>query len=109
MHWQDSSRHMPEPQNDGQLKQIAINAFKDFDVDKGGYLDLHEFMDALRALRLTITYHEAIDCFLRCDENEDGRITEAEFTKIYIDEHKTRPYHLYAQQPQPPQNPSMRP
>lgn len=68
----------------------ATGTFDRFDVDRSGYLDLQEFMDALRALHLSITYHQALECFIRCDANEDGRIGKEEFVNVYIDEMNKR-------------------
>ena len=71
---------------------------------------MQEFMDALRDLHVSITYHGALECFARFDENEDGRITEEEFVRIYIEEMKAshaRAYvSPYAQPPPPPPPPN---
>ncbi|KAI0559470.1 hypothetical protein FGB62_149g013 [Gracilaria domingensis] len=69
-----------------EAMQEARNMFKKFDVDDGGYLDLQEFMDAFRALKLAITYHEAMACFAMADQNEDGRISEEEFMHTYAEQ-----------------------
>lgn len=76
-------------------------------MDAGGYLDLQEFMDALRALHLAISYHEALDCFGRYDVNEDGRISQDEFVRIYVSEKRNR-NRSYAVQ-YPPQLPRTHP
>lgn len=71
-------------------REAAAAVFDRFDGDRSGYLDLQEFMDALRALHLAISYHDALDCFAECDANEDGRIGRAEFVNKYIHEMKKR-------------------
>lgn len=72
--------------NEEATRNMAGEVFDRFDVDKGGYLDLQEFMDALRALHLAITYHETMERFFRADHNRDGRISKDEFISIYIEE-----------------------
>lgn len=72
--------------NEEAARTTASATFDRFDQDRGNYLDLQEFMDALRALHLAITYHDAMDCFARADHNRDGRITKEEFIKVYIEE-----------------------
>lgn len=70
--------------SENHAREAAAAVFDRFDGDRSGYLDLQEFMDALRALRLTISYHDALDCFAMCDANEDGRIGKEEFVNEYI-------------------------
>lgn len=67
-------------------RSAAYMAFDRFDMDQGGYLDLQEFMDALRTLNLSISYHDALDRFFVADHNKDGRISREEFVDIYIRE-----------------------
>lgn len=74
-----------QPQfNEAEVRSAAASTFDRFDQDKAGYLDLQEFMDALRALHLSITYHDAIDAFFRADINHDGRVSRDEFVNIYV-------------------------
>jgi len=95
MYWGNEGRNpapmaAPAAFNEVEARQGAANAFDRFDQDNGGYLDLQEFMDALRALHLAISYHDALDCFARSDTNEDGRIGKHEFINICIEEMKKR-------------------
>eukprot|EP00177_Eucheuma_denticulatum_P001276 GFKZ01002319.1.p1 GENE.GFKZ01002319.1~~GFKZ01002319.1.p1 ORF type:complete len:225 (+),score=30.30 GFKZ01002319.1:211-885(+) len=84
-------RQYHSSQNEEAAK-AAAEVFERFDVDKSGYLDLQEFMDALRALHLSISYHEALECFAQCDANEDGRIGKDEFVTEFINQMKKKEY-----------------
>lgn len=72
------------PFDEEQARVHASLVFDRFDHENVGYLDLQEFMDALRALHLSISYHNAIEAFFRADVNRDGRVSRDEFLKLYI-------------------------
>lgn len=86
------SRSLPINQmhfDEEQARICADMVFTRFDHDRAGYLELQEFMDALRTLRLAISYHSAIDAFFRADVNRDGKISREEFLDIYITESRS--------------------
>lgn len=70
-------------------------AFDVFDADRNDYLDLAEFMDALRYLHASITYDEALDKFQRYDKDRNGRISRHEFLILYSEEIRTKDEKMY--------------
>lgn len=88
---QNPQARQARPQfNEEDLKTTAQYTFDRFDVDKGGYLDLQEFLDAMRALHYTLAYHDAIDRFHRADSNNNGRISKEEFVTMYVEEMRNK-------------------
>lgn len=72
--------------NEPNARITAAATFERFAQDNGDFLDLQEFMDAMRALHLAITYHDAIESFFRADNDRDGRVSKNEFVDVYIAE-----------------------
>lgn len=67
-------------------QQIARNAFIGADTDRSGYLDLQEFIAALRSLGINLVYKQALEYFARGDRDQSGRIGLNEFIKLYDEE-----------------------
>lgn len=67
------------------LRRRAELLFDRFKSD-GGRLDLQDFMDALRLLRLKAgpSYHDAIEIFQRADGDGDGRLSLKEFLECIL-------------------------
>ena len=56
------------------------------DTDRNGYLDLKEFIRAMRIVKPNIEYKDALDFFARGDKDQSGRIGLNEFIAVYIEE-----------------------
>jgi len=65
-------------------KTMARNAFRAFDVDRSGYLDINEFLRALESLGVLMQYNDALAVFAIVDDNRNSRISESEFLAFYV-------------------------
>ena len=81
---------MTEANIDQTARKAMNEAFRAFDTDKSGYIELHELGMLLR--KLTDSFHvehpsddEINDIFKDLDVNGDGRISQIEFQAL-IDE-----------------------
>jgi len=63
---------------------MARSAFRQFDRDASGFLDVAEFVEALNTLGVRITFDDAMVVFALVDDNRNGRISEAEFVAHYL-------------------------
>ncbi len=65
----------------------ARRAFKRADRGHQGYLDFRSFLEAIRDLNVSLVHQEAQQCFYHMlDSDKDGRITETEFVKGYLND-----------------------
>lgn len=61
----------------------ALQTFKEFDQDGDGYITAVEFKLAMTARGEQITNDEIDSIFRHADEDQDGRIDLAEFTRAW--------------------------
>lgn len=61
----------------------ALQTFKEFDQDGDGYITAVEFKLAMTARGEQITGDEIDSIFRHADEDQDGRIDLAEFTRAW--------------------------
>lgn len=61
----------------------AIRAFKEFDYDDDGYITAVEFKLAMTARREQVTGDEIDSIFAHADQDNDGKIDEAEFVRAW--------------------------
>lgn len=61
----------------------AIQAFKEFDYDGDGYVTAVEFKLAMTARREQVTGDEIDSIFAHADQDNDGKINEAEFVRAW--------------------------
>ena len=82
------SRHSlivkPSLQPTGNPTEDAKNTFKKFDIDNSGYLDIYEFMSAMKELGLGFTFSDAKALFSEIDTDGDGTMDCGEFTSHYL-------------------------
>uniref|UniRef100_A0A7S1J2T4 EF-hand domain-containing protein n=1 Tax=Eutreptiella gymnastica TaxID=73025 RepID=A0A7S1J2T4_9EUGL len=62
----------------------AKTTFKKFDIDDSGYLDIYEFMSAMKELGLGFTFADASALFSEIDTDGDGTMDCNEFTQHYL-------------------------
>eukprot|EP00668_Euglena_longa_P045922 GGOE01061605.1.p1 GENE.GGOE01061605.1~~GGOE01061605.1.p1 ORF type:complete len:318 (+),score=99.51 GGOE01061605.1:1-954(+) len=62
----------------------AKMCFSRFDDDGNGYLDIYEFMRAMKELGLGVSFQEAQALFSQIDTDGSGTMDEEEFTEHYI-------------------------
>eukprot|EP00667_Euglena_gracilis_P005968 EG_transcript_6014 len=62
----------------------AANLFRRYDEDGNGYLDIYEFMRAMKELGLGLTFEDAKALFSQIDVDGSGMMDEEEFTTHYI-------------------------
>eukprot|EP00668_Euglena_longa_P016135 GGOE01020345.1.p1 GENE.GGOE01020345.1~~GGOE01020345.1.p1 ORF type:complete len:672 (-),score=121.83 GGOE01020345.1:252-2267(-) len=71
-------------QYSGNPTADAANLFRRFDEDQNGYLDIYEFMRAMKELGLGLTFQDAKSLFSQIDTDGSGMMDEEEFTTHYI-------------------------
>mmetsp|Transcript_105308 Transcript_105308/g.181629 ORF Transcript_105308/g.181629 Transcript_105308/m.181629 type:complete len:362 (-) Transcript_105308:211-1296(-) len=65
-------------------EEKAVLAFRQYDTDHNGFLDIYEFMAAMKALGFGTTYKDAQELFEGIDQDQGGAIEEAEFVNYYL-------------------------
>jgi len=65
-------------------RDAARRAFRRFDVDRSGFLDVGEFTSALTMLGVTIDFHDAMAIFALVDDDHNGSISEHEFVSHFL-------------------------
>jgi Ca2+-binding EF-hand superfamily protein len=61
----------------------AVQTFKEFDYDGDGYVTAMEFKLAMTARREQVTGDEIDSIFDHADNDNDGKINQAEFVKAW--------------------------
>lgn len=56
-----------------------------YDTDRSGYVDSREFAQALSYLRLNLTQADAFAIFSIIDSDGNGRVSQDEFIKYYVE------------------------
>mmetsp|Transcript_11206 Transcript_11206/g.19139 ORF Transcript_11206/g.19139 Transcript_11206/m.19139 type:complete len:270 (+) Transcript_11206:97-906(+) len=72
------------PANLDQSRERARQAFRQFDKDHSGYLDINEFLAAMNTLGVMMARDDALAVFALVDENKNQTISENEFLIHYI-------------------------
>lgn len=75
---------MRRPQNTAEKKVAAETAFRLYDADKSGHIDMREFYNALVYLGLEITWPDAQAIFGLIDVDRNGYVTFQEFVQHYM-------------------------
>jgi Ca2+-binding EF-hand superfamily protein len=78
-----SFRQQGKLQLTGDADKDARLVFEKFDIDKSGYLDIYEFMAAMRELGLGFTFQDAQSLFDNIDTDGDGTMELNEFVVHY--------------------------
>lgn len=68
----------------GNPEADAAMCFKRFDEDHNGYLDIYEFMRAMKELGLPLSFQDSKALFSQIDADGSGTMDEEEFTIHYI-------------------------
>lgn len=79
-----SLRKKPSMRKTGDPQVDAVNSFKKYDIDDSGYLDIYEFMSAMKELGLGFTFEDAKALFSKIDVDDSGTMDCAEFTEHYL-------------------------
>ncbi|EKX34966.1 hypothetical protein GUITHDRAFT_155601 [Guillardia theta CCMP2712] len=67
-----------------EFTSIMGSVFQQYDTDKSGYLDLGEFMAAMRDSGIPFTDKQLIMLMAEADQNDDGAIQYAEFADVAL-------------------------
>jgi len=70
-----------------ERRSAAGAAFRYFDRDMSGFLDVVEFYHALGALGAGVEYEDAVAVFAVVDSNGNGRVSESEFIEHFMANH----------------------
>lgn len=78
INWMDNYYVIPP----GKVEEV-VDAFRIFDLDKNGYVNLAEFKDILMKFGGDFTEEEVNELFKETDVNKDGKLTYAEFVELW--------------------------